>query len=120
MKTASKKSASKKTSVKKVASKKGALKKSAIKKPASKKSVAKKTITKKTSTKKSASKEKSISNNIKKYRLELGMTLDQLAAKCGVTRAGIWQMENGWGMRVSTLIKISKIFKTSLEDLIQR
>lgn len=60
-----------------------------------------------------------IQNNVKKYREKRGMTRDELAEYIGITANNIGQIENGkQGMRMSTLIAISKALEIRLDKLI--
>lgn len=57
--------------------------------------------------------------NLRRLRLESGMTQAELAAKLGVTQGTITQYENGWSEpRMGKIGEIAKIFNVSLSDLI--
>ncbi|RPH38321.1 XRE family transcriptional regulator [bacterium] len=38
---------------------------------------------------------KAIKKNLKQYRIEHQMTLDQMAAKIGISPGNVWKIENG-------------------------
>lgn len=62
---------------------------------------------------------KQIGKNIKKYRMEKGMTQDQLAEKLNVTRQAVSNWETGKTRpNLETLAAIGEHFGISVEDLI--
>lgn len=62
---------------------------------------------------------KQIGKNIKKYRIESGMTQDQLADKLSVTRQAVSNWETGKTQpSIETLTALGEHFGISVEDLI--
>lgn len=60
-----------------------------------------------------------IGKNIKKHRMEKGMTQDQLAEKLNVTRQAVSNWENGKTQpNIETLTALGKHFGISVEELI--
>lgn len=56
---------------------------------------------------------------VKNYRKEAGMTKVALAAKAGITRQYLAQIEEGLSIpTVAVLYRISKVFKCKLDDLV--
>ncbi len=57
---------------------------------------------------------------VKEYRKEAGMTKVALASKVGITRQYLAQIEEGGSMpTVPVLYRIAKVFKCTLDDLVQ-
>lgn len=60
-----------------------------------------------------------IGENIKKYRKEKGMTQEELAKKCGLSKNGLWNYENNRREpTIDVLIKISDALEVSLFDIL--
>lgn len=60
-----------------------------------------------------------IGENIKKYRKEKGMTQEELAQKCGLSKNGLWNYENNRREpTIDVLIKISDALEVSLFDIL--
>lgn len=60
-----------------------------------------------------------LSENIKKYRKEKGMTQEELANKCGLSKNGLWNYENGKREpNIETLTKIARALNISTGDLL--
>ena len=60
-----------------------------------------------------------IGENIKKYRKEKGMTQEELAQKCGLSKNGLWNYENNKRQpNVKTLNKIIDVLGIKITDLI--
>lgn len=57
-------------------------------------------------------------NNIKKKRLALNMSQEDLAKKVGVDRSSVAKWENGFTPTVANLRKIAKVLKCKLDDLL--
>lgn len=59
-----------------------------------------------------------VKNKIEKFRLELGLTQVELAAKVEVTRQTIIAIEKGdYTPSVALALRLAKVFKTSVENL---
>ena len=59
-----------------------------------------------------------VRNSIQKYRLDQGLTQEELADRAGVTRQTIIALEKGnYTPSVALALKLAKIFKCSVEDL---
>ena len=63
-----------------------------------------------------------LKENIKKYRTKLGMSQQDLAVKAGLSYNAITKLEQGAAIypRLDTLIKLSDIFKISIDELVGR
>ena len=62
---------------------------------------------------------KIVGYNIRQYRIKENMKGETLARELGITKAAVSQMENGMtDIKVSTLYKISAIFKIDVSNLI--
>lgn len=60
-----------------------------------------------------------LSENIKKYRKEKGMTQEELANKCGLSKNGLWNYENNKREpNIDTLNKIAVALDVSVSDLL--
>ena len=60
-----------------------------------------------------------IGENIKKYRKEKGMTQEELAQYCGLSKNGLWNYENNRREpTIDVLIKISDALEVSLFDIL--
>lgn len=62
-----------------------------------------------------------ISENIKKYRLKLGLTQDDLVRKAEVKHTTLTKIESGAVEKpsVQTMAKIAKVLRVSIEDLLK-
>jgi transcriptional regulator with XRE-family HTH domain len=61
---------------------------------------------------------KSTGNKIRKRRQELGLTLEQLAAKVGSTRQKVWRLETDMTRVLADDVRLfAKALKTTVEDL---
>ena len=69
----------------------------------------------------SASKKSTIANNIKKYRLELGISQDRLSKMADVTYNTVIKIESGGSQNptIDTLSKIAKALSVKVDDLIE-
>lgn len=70
----------------------------------------------------SASKKSTIADNIKKYRLKLGVSQDRLSKMADVTYNTIIKVESGGSQNptIDTLSKIAKALSVSVDDLISK
>lgn len=56
----------------------------------------------------------SVGDNIKRLRLQAGLTQEELANKLGVARSSVTQWERGWSQpRMGMIVKIARFFNTS-------
>jgi transcriptional regulator with XRE-family HTH domain len=56
---------------------------------------------------------------LKNLRAERGLTLDDLAARAGISKAGLWKIENGKSVpNLRTLEKLARAFSVEVEDLV--
>ena len=61
-----------------------------------------------------------IRNNLKKYRLQVGMTQVELASRIGVRSSAISNWEKGQNsIDIDTLFKICKILKVPIDSMIE-
>lgn len=69
----------------------------------------------------SASKKSTIANNIKKYRLKLGISQDRLSKMADVTYNTIIKVESGGSQNptIDTLSKIAKALGVSVDELLK-
>jgi putative transcriptional regulator len=59
-----------------------------------------------------------VQNSVNEFRTKIGMTQEELAEKVGVSRQTIIAIEKGnYSPSVLLALKISKLFKTSVEDV---
>jgi transcriptional regulator with XRE-family HTH domain len=56
-------------------------------------------------------------NKLRQLRIELGLTLDELAAKSGINRDTLSRAENGRKLQPLTLGKLAKALGVPLTDL---
>lgn len=70
----------------------------------------------------SASKKSTIANNIKKYRLKLGISQDRLSKRADVTYNTIIKIESGGSQNptIGILSRIANALGVSVDDLIQK
>lgn len=60
-----------------------------------------------------------LSENIKRYRKEKGITQEELANKCGLSKNGLWNYENGKRQpNIDTLNKIASVLEVSFDELL--
>lgn len=60
-----------------------------------------------------------LGKNIKKYRKEKGITQEDLAKKCDLSKNGLWNYENGKREpNIDTLNKIARALDVTIHDLI--
>lgn len=60
-----------------------------------------------------------LGENIKRYRKEKGMTQEELATKCGLSKNGLWNYENNKRQpNIETLNKIIDVLDIKITDLI--
>lgn len=56
----------------------------------------------------------SVGDNIKRLRLQAGLTQEELANKLGVARSSVTQWERGWSQpRMDMIVKIARFFNTT-------
>lgn len=61
-----------------------------------------------------------ISANIKRMRLDEGLTQEQLAEKLGVTRSTVTQWETGWSQpRMGAISKLASVFGVSVSEMVE-
>lgn len=59
-----------------------------------------------------------LKTNLKKRRKQRKMLLKQVAAEIGVPVSTYWSFENGVEPRLHILIKLAKLFGTSIDNLL--
>lgn len=61
-----------------------------------------------------------ISANIKRMRLDEGLTQEQLAERLGVTRSTVTQWETGWSQpRMGAISKLASVFGVSVSEMVE-
>ena len=61
----------------------------------------------------------SLAQNIKKLRLNMGLTQGELAEKINVTRSTVTQWETGWTQpRMGAIERMASVFNVSVSDIV--
>ncbi|MCX4320990.1 MAG: helix-turn-helix transcriptional regulator [Lachnospiraceae bacterium] len=59
-----------------------------------------------------------LGNNVRAYRMQMGMTQEMLAEKAQISTKGLQKVEAGKsGMRIDTFIQISEALRVSMDAL---